>query len=425
MCLPPYAIADTSIKRLDLYIITAVRWMMWEALAYAQEHAAAVPLVINLSFGATAGPKDGHGLIERAIADEIERYGTLSTALFGEAFPMRVVLAFGNAYRTQQVALFDAAAGTHSLTWIAPPDDRSPTYAEVRAPAAAGATLALTPPFGTAPVAIAPPPGHHQDLMAGESVRARVYAEPVDGAGRQGFILALHPTAQDAGGHTSPSGLWEISVTAQTGAPDSVISLQIQRDDTPFGYRRRSRQSYFVHDDVNTYDDAVHAYAMPGPDCPITREGTHTAQCGSPAAEGVYVVGAAVAANSAWTIAPRPIRTCASGAVAPPWTGRTGPTLAAVADSSPNAPGVIASGTLSGSTLRLSGPSVAAPQLARALVARLAAAAPPADQAQEVAALLATGWTSPQFDARLGAGVTHGAGFRLTQEPAQAPAAPE
>lgn len=50
-----------------------------------------------------------------------------------------------------------------------------------------------------------------------------------------------------------------------------------------------------------------------------------------------------------------------------------GPDLAAVSDASPSLPGILATGTYSGSMVRLNGTSVAAPQAVRALADEIAA----------------------------------------------------
>ena len=122
--LAPTSIGDTSGRRLDPDIVLALRWIVTRALQMPQRAA----LVINLSLGSLAGPQDGTGLVEIAIAAETARYH-----FYSRGAPIRVVVAYGNARRARLVAGARLKPG-QSLTvdWRIQPDDATPSYLELR-----------------------------------------------------------------------------------------------------------------------------------------------------------------------------------------------------------------------------------------------------------------------------------------------------
>ncbi|KAG1715337.1 hypothetical protein GQR58_000304 [Nymphon striatum] len=170
-----------------------------------------------------------------------------------------------------------------------------------------------------------------------------------------------------AGEPEAPSGGWTVSL--RPVGPDAVTAcLQIQRDDSAMGYRARGRQSYF---------DSPHGYGWDMDDqdnsgleavCAISRQGTHSALVSAPdpggdagSARQIVSVGAAEWKPEAQEA--RPSRYSAQGS--PDQVAR--PSVSAIADEGRVAAGLVATGTLTGSSATLGGTSAAAANVSRAL----------------------------------------------------------
>ncbi|WP_372836583.1 S8 family serine peptidase, partial [Puniceibacterium confluentis] len=92
--LPPEAVSDTSGMRFESYMVQAVRWVLSQSALIDKK----APVIINLSLGMLAGPKDGSSFAEYQIAREAAVWEQVT----GQ--PVRVVWAFGNNRRSRQVA---------------------------------------------------------------------------------------------------------------------------------------------------------------------------------------------------------------------------------------------------------------------------------------------------------------------------------
>ncbi|QYK42931.1 MAG: hypothetical protein KF887_07490 [Paracoccaceae bacterium] len=394
--LPPEAVDDTAGTWLEPLLVQAVRWCLRQAEAVD----ATAPVIINISYATFAGPKDGTKAVEALIARAVDRWRARTGR---EA---RVVLAFGNARLTRQAARLSVAADAPaSLDWRLPPDDHTASYLEIRPDrpkSLSRLTLGLTPPGAQAAQVIAP-------------LAADTYAEVADGAGQAvgrlyhigarrtapgvttpaHLLLAMAPTSEHGTRPRAPHGGWRLDLSATGGNP-VALRIEVQRDDTPMGYRLNGRQSYLDHPGAEGWDTETHDYGAPEPGCPITRAGTHSSFATAPSA-AVITVGAARDDTRA------PSRYAAEGA---DFTARSGPDLAALGDRSPLAPGLVGSGTFSGSGRALDGSSAAAARVTRALALHLAAG-PSTPGAAEIGALVAA-WGQPAAPAlanRLGAGV--------------------
>lgn len=399
--LSPASVLDTSAKRLDHNALQGVRWIMARSLLRTTINTGdRAPLVINISFGSAAGPKDGSGFLEEALRHEVVRYEDWAKLLGFGVSPMRVVLAFGNGYRDETVGLYDAAAGTStSIQWRVQPDDRTASYLEIRAPLAAAAKLTIKPPVGKAKRIGTIGENASSDIDVDGVVVGRVYREGDETSAngpRAKFVIALRPTRfPDQYEIPAPAGLWTVVVEV---AADARVTAQAQRDDTPTNYRPNGRQSYLTHPDSRELDGEIRAYAMPATYAPVTRRGTHSEQISAPSRQagagpfdapdgGVYAVGAVY--GRPWRDGCPPLtRYSAAGSEDPAWTNTAAPALSAVGEASHGLPGVLGSGVLTGSTSRLGGTSVAAPQVARALLNALVADPAPANANAELDAIL-------------------------------------
>jgi hypothetical protein len=354
--LAPTSIGDTSGRRLDPDIALALRWIVNKALRMPQR----APLIINISLGALAGPQDGTGFLETIIAAEIARYH-----FYSRDAPIRVAVAYGNAWRAKLVARTVLEPGQEvTLDWRIQPDDRTPSFLELRTEKGAANEIAirLQPPGGGALLSrpTFPPFNVVWQYMTPQGRAAEVQREAEANFEMAMFTVAT--TVRDGNLPTASSGPWVLTLR-NTGTEARDISVKVQRDDTPSGYRMMGRQSWLDHPSAWTWETEVMAQTMPEPVGPITRKGTEVGYAGvnSPS---VYFVGS-VRPNPFVEDAYRPSSYSSEGGLG---GTRQGPTLSALADQGSAMRGVRAAGVLTGSTARMSGTSMAAPIASRRLL---------------------------------------------------------
>lgn len=435
--LPPHAVADTSGKTFEAYVVMAIRWLVNRAvIKNLMSLDVSYPLIINLSFGSLAGSKDTLGYLETAMAHEMERFQYLLEIHQREA-PIRFVLPFGNSYYRDQVALCRFGdegdeGGEDEVDWRIQMDDRTPSFLELRASVGARnaprppvrptrsnqqapLTLSVEAPNGVALSFADMAPGTWKE--APDAPWLRVYRLADDGREKQrgAFVIAVAPTRHDAlsDAPTAPAGAWKIKISATASAQ---VSLQIQRDDTPYSHRPGGRQSYLDHRRSRTWDPAMRRYR--GLDQgPITHAGAHSARAVvasvAPEQGRAYAVGATRLRGRATDEDPlnAPGPSLYASAGEPEHTDEIkayvsaldGPDVSAIADRGPSLSGVRAAGVLSGSTSAFAGSSLAAPQIARRLAELLSSEPLPADE--ELAALCDPNWMFDRQDARRGHGV--------------------
>ena len=369
--LPSVATIDTSGLTMGSYVLQAVRMIMvWADQLNPKEP---IPLVINFSYGLLAGPKDGTQLLELALAELID-YRNRRIA------PTRLVMPAGNSYRTRAAARLELKKKVEALEWVIHPDDGATNYVEIWLDTGAEGKR------GEAPVEvwltaqdektshpIRPSVGHlHQATIGGGPI-AGIYFQRIDYGDtvRERILLAVNPTVRnDDDRELAPSGRWKLSIRNLT---KKVITahVYVQRDDTPFGYPRRGRQSYLDHTGAYDRDPQTGDYRLQRDGCHITYADTLSsiATCSMDEKDHVIVVGAAEASEDH-----PPSDYTSSG----PTMVRPGPDCSAFADEGDALWGVLAAGTFSGSVVKLSGTSVAAPQIVRQVADQLQAMAYPA-----------------------------------------------
>ncbi len=412
--LPPHAVRDTSGRELSAYAIQATRWIIDQAIAINKASGHKVPLVINLSLGVLAGPKDGSGFVEDWLEQEIKRFIEVS-----DNAPIRIVLAYGNAYRNRQIAVQEIEPNeTAELEWRLQPDDRTDSFIEIRAKRAEGLEWSLQPAGRKPKFAALPRAGQHRELDLGRGTVAAVLRDGQEQSASTSLLIAMRPTASLEGGPLAPQGAWCLALK-NSGKKKLVVTLQIQRDDTPRGYRESGRQSFFDHEAVGSLDAELKDYVGLG-DSPITTEGTHSSYAGL-ASENpcVYSVGAARSSVS-WALLDQhrgvehpPAYYSSAGTTRKTLSKSVGPDLSAFADEGNFLTGIQAKGLLTGSSARLSGTSAAAPQVTRslALLDKLEAfsgsgSGSAAARSAELKALLGQQPpTREEWKARLGAGI--------------------
>lgn len=369
--LPPEAIADTSGKRFEIFAILALRWILAVAASVS-----AAPLVVNISLGVLAGPKNGRKFFEYRTARDVRLWSD-STGR-----DVRVVFAYGNSLRTRQVARYPELEPNAPATveWVIQPDDFTPSFVEIHLPARdhlPELAVGLAAPDGRVIAPLAIPPGKLRLLFGSDGAPyAAIYhvpSRPLNAAGTERtparYDVAVAPTAaRDRGELVGPSGAWSITLVNQEAEALDVV-LQIQRDDTSPGYPTRGRQSYFDGPDADAFDPATGEFGGLSTG-PLTRDGTNNALATGrvdDAAGNLLVLSVGAAARSRGAKVPVPSRYASRGAS---WSSGP-PDLSAISDDGFATAGVLASGTFSGSVVELNGSSVAAPKVTRRLAQEL------------------------------------------------------
>lgn len=377
--LPAEAVDDTSGQRMVMPLIQGLRWAILVALQNELRR-----LVVNVSLGVLAGPKDGRSFLERQMEREIARAAHAG-------LDVEIVLPYGNDYDSRQVARLPASlSGAPEILLRLQPDDATPTFVELRdlgarhSGDAEHVEIGLVAPDGTPFAPETVPAGAARNICWRGQLVARLYHVPArqlpasdmfGGAQTSNdmaapfHLLAFAPTlALAPGGRSAPSGRWTIIFGNAAGLD---IVLQIQRDDRAAGYRLSGRQAYFDAPDAYGWTTRTRDWTGLEAGGALRHEGTNSAYATSihPA---IHSVGAALLRPHA---APVPAPYASRGAA---WSGGH-PRRSAVSEIGHSQPGLTASGTLSATTARFSGSSVAAPSVTRALVA-----APPRRPATDV-----------------------------------------
>jgi hypothetical protein len=389
---------------METYLVQGLRWLLAEVLRQAQG-TDVPPLVINISLGSLAGPGDRHAFLADWMRHEVARHDRIC----GGA-KLRLVIAYGNARLSRLVAR-DELRLSHpmELIWRVQPDDHTSSHMELRTDAAMirGLQVRLVPPSGSGLSALEipwPEPGTGWRL-AGPIAAASSIIDPLGGTAL--LHVTLGPTVSLPGLPACPSGAWRVEVRT-TEAEPVRLSARVQRDDTPQGYRPLGRQSWLDHPQGWDWDPDLRGYLAPrfaadAPGCPVTREGSCVAYAGADDPAILFVAAARPVTGEPDLLRPASYSSEGVHTLARPGES-LGPTLAAKADDGVMLAGRRASGVLSGSVARLSGTSIAAPEVARVLLGYFLATpfTEQSDSAERVALTGHANWGQP--DPRMGQG---------------------
>lgn len=336
--LPSNRLLSPSGVFLDAFVDQALEWVSTRlAELYGADWP---PVVLNLSYGLAAGPKDGKGYLETRIRSWLKQHPRIC-----------MFLPAGNDGMAQGHAKLTMAEGQSVIGWMVPPSDRFSTHAEIWLSGnTAGAELELTPP-GMAPLRLAAGGAAVTNLVvAGTGTIGRVYglgtAHP---DGRPGFLICLAPTrAMRPDVPQAPAGLWRIGVTGGESLRADV-HLQSERSLTPGS--RTTAQGRLIA-------------LAPGAAKPL-REGTLNAIAVDTGARIIDGKDMATGLPALWT-------SQGDGAAASPFAA----TVAYPADCSRARPGLIAPGYRSGSTAIVHGTSFSTALASRAELLNIAAPPP-------------------------------------------------
>lgn len=334
--LPRAAVEDTSGASMNVYVL--------QALDYIATQTANANTVVNLSYGALAGPHDGSTLLECAMECFLEHEAVRA-----------IVLPAGNGYDSRtHAALHVAPAATGELRVQVMPDDPTDTFVEIwydaeEAGVPVRATIEVVAPKSqsrSGPVRLGEALQWLPD--GGQPSAAIIHAArpPLAARSRKRMILvAVSATRRKDGAGAAPHGEWLLRITNEesSGVP---LNLQawIERDDASFGSARSRSQAYFVSKGGGLAPGHPHASSDPVSRVASLNSFGH--------GERVAVVGGY--RLDAGALAPY----SASG------PGRQGsyrgPDFCAPCEESRVLPGLLAAGNYSGATIRMNGTSVAA-----------------------------------------------------------------
>lgn len=393
--LPRKVTAATSGVLLPFYVLMGMRYIMnWADYTWLEE----LPLVLNFSYGITAGPKDGsHPLVlefERMLK---ERNTRVVNRRDKPGIPTKLVMPSGNSYEDKLVAEMYLEDKAKAIDWIIKPDDKTESYLEIwlsessEVQNEAPLTLSLTPPQGTKKTFEVLRDGDIHTLVcrSGEDTEGvcGVYYDCIDRNSlteledlrfRSRILIAVNRTNTRDGSldklASAPPGRWNIELKNRDSSVPLKVDIYVQRDDTPVGFEQQGRQSYLDDEYAHkrrkldgSYTDHTPEESPTGPQSAITYNGTLNALAGTAmnasteiSKQHVIMVGAAME-NYVGETDVKPSRYTSSG----PTKANNGPCLSINCDVSTTMPGIYAAGSLSGYMVALSGTSMAAPQVTR------------------------------------------------------------
>lgn len=369
VCLTPHVVRDTLGTAAPFYVMLAILHVVHRARRLCRfierrrglpGGSVRLPVVVNLSFGLSAGPKDGSSDLER-LMDAVSRAATADLG------PVRFVVAAGN-HRQARIRARVAANAPEPLEWLVRPDDRTPSFLELWGPARQGGRpvpvqVECRPPGWARPVTTAfAAHGACEVLTRDGQEVARAYlqhrlveGQTFEGRGREVVTLAVPPTLPERLGlpYGAP-GRWRLRLLSPEGGDFDAF---VQRDDAVPGFGpERGRQSRLLDDADPGLDAAGRATLRdpPGRAHGVLRAGTVSAFA---TGREVIRVGGTFAATGA----------------AVPYSGLAmdGPRpegdVVAPAALSAARPGVRVMGTRSGAHGDMTGTSMAAPLVTREL----------------------------------------------------------
>jgi hypothetical protein len=346
-------VLDTSGGAMNVSVLDGLMYILARCAPDAQ-------VVVNISWGTLAGPHDGSSILEAAMDQLIELH----------AGRLRIAVPAGNAYQSRTHANDELHHRPQHLHWRVQPDDRTQSFLEIWLPEGAdGVSICVTPPGGQ---------GALPERDIGESGLWRGDdGQPLCGLifprrsalGRRGTcaLLALAPThSHDADQATAPFGVWQVTLT-NAGNKPVVWDAYIERDDVALGVSTGARQSYL--EDAR-YDDSGNIGAFvddPANPTPIRRSGTFNSL--STGMRTVAAGGTRRHASPSGHFALYSPRRPDPDAGRPqrPYVKKVPDTLHP-SDNSPALWGLLGTGSLSGSVVRLAGTSSSSPQLARRML---------------------------------------------------------
>ncbi len=283
--LPPRSCIGANGNFLEFYAIHALDYILDRAdkICEACGHdEGSFPVVINLSYGLQAGPKDGKMLIEKVI-DEANRRAE------SEGRVIRIVLPTGNDLLSEGSARMTLNREAKTLDWRIRPEDYTPNYAEVWSEDMDGPETPTT--RHQIDIRLSPPgvasmgpvgggrPGQIATLTDSSDPNralARIYCisldnAPLNGGGtatkhRVGYIVCTRPTQNASQMRNSPAGAWRLTLDPGEHTEDLTAWAYVQSDQSLTFGSETGLTPTFAHPKFDVYDDTgryIDAFSYP------------------------------------------------------------------------------------------------------------------------------------------------------------------
>jgi len=274
--LPPRSCIGANGNFLEFYAIHALDYILRRAdeICTACGHdEGSFPVVINLSYGLQAGPKDGTMLIEKVIEEANRRAES-------EGRVIRIVLPSGNDLLSEGSARMSLKREAKTLDWRIRPEDYTPNYAEVWSEEQNGPIspstrhpidIRLSPP-GVA--SMGPTGGGKPGQIAtlsdsSEPNRelARIYCIALDNAPlggplggtatkhRVGYVVCTRPTQNASQLRNSPAGAWRLTLDPGEHRDELTAWAYVQSDQSLTFGSETGLTPTFAHPRFDVYDD--------------------------------------------------------------------------------------------------------------------------------------------------------------------------
>ncbi|MCK0149317.1 hypothetical protein MWU54_04730 [Marivita sp. S6314] len=415
---------DTSGFGKEMYMLSAMHYVFERASRIACAFGIGeLPLILNFSYGWSAGRHDGASEMEIAVRDLLDARQAIQPVT-------EIVMPTGNNFASDMHARMDETSfHDHSarIHWQIQPDDQTSSYLELWFPAGFDPSdyhLSLTPPAGTSldqPVDIAfvadpaldddGDPRRFVEVISGGKIIGQMSVDKHRRDRWRGMIAVIPTVYTRHQDRRLASGAWTVTLSRSENAmplsDDQDILIWVQRDDDPSDLKSNGRQSYLVE-----IQDA--AVLLPKPpqspvqDIPeniaqVAGYGALNAVASTPSTTRVAGYTAQTGRISPYSGAGG-LRTRVDGTVEV-WGAQAD--LTAVSDHSPTLPGISSIGVLSGARARLVGTSCAAPSAARIMVCNAAAGRDVFDGFGDPLDLYRTESSSPSVESQHKARVGH------------------
>lgn len=401
--LPPRPSIGAAGSFLEYFVIHAIEYILdladatWTTFhhgAVPKEGVHGFPVVINLSYGLLAGPKDGAMAVEKYIARIQRRRADARWS------PVRVVMPAGNDNLARGVALAQFRDnGPLTIAWRIMPEDRTSNYVEVWTGRLDGQwngdephpfRIGLTTPDGMVADPMAPKPGMVRELRDGDTLLARITCELNDNgmpgldekgtAFRFKYLICVAPTWR-ASGRAARAGVWTITLERRGGLDAALLFVQSDQSLTyPDGTALTSyfdQPTYRRHDARGRLIDTV-GFPADGPPQDMDQPAADRAT-GPIAVERRNSLNAIANDRHIVTVAGYratdgcPASYSSSGRGHPKGDGQDGPTVAFPSDDGAAHFGRLGAGSRSGSVVAMQGTSFACADATRHLATALQA----------------------------------------------------
>lgn len=224
--LPSNRLLSASGVFLEVFVDQALAWVEQRMNELAGKDWP--PVIINMSYGLAAGPKDGSGHLSRRIL------------AFLTSHPLvQVLMPAGNDGLDEGHAMLVAGGNHAKIGWIVSPSDPYSSHAEIwvngNAPAI---SLVLTSPDGEMlempAVADADPHRPVELVSKDKKPVARIYPlGPGITENRRGYLMCVGPTRRyDPGQPVAAGGIWTVELSG-AGNASAALYLQSERPLTP------------------------------------------------------------------------------------------------------------------------------------------------------------------------------------------------